>query len=60
MWLVRGIDGSAYDIPIAIGQFSIDEECLAPVNSFSKCHGKMIRRCLIFTWVKRSGILGLR
>ena len=35
-WLVRSVDGSSHDIPIAFGQFSIDDECMAPLDSFEQ------------------------
>jgi len=35
MWLARSIRGS-HDIPIAIGQFSIEDKVLAPTNDFSQ------------------------
>jgi len=35
MWLVRSLYGSC-DIPISMGQFSIEDEVLAPANDFSQ------------------------
>ena len=36
VFLARSIDGPKSDIPISVGQFSIDVECLAPTDTFEK------------------------
>jgi hypothetical protein len=73
MWLVRSIDGSSHDIPIAFGQFSVDDECVAPLDTFEQMpwqdHTKTFDICLgdedwyswksVVSYVDHSGLADL-